>query len=352
MVPVSLGVGVADARLSAMEEGAAGSPQPKQQTANAYWGSADRTFITLYQGLTIVSALASIAAIVEGVLLNNPGILTGGVYELVLSGGGALIAHKFRQMKDLNEVTDALKGDDDLLKHQIADQKIQLASFELENKNLKESIKKMTKENDEMIVNLKSFENELSLAKKQNEDLKSNLQNFQNDLLNAQKENDELKVSLKEFDDALNVSKKENQELENSVLISQKEIEQLKSLIKDLEQDKKELEETKTEITFTAKDIRSSTKALQLAEKQFETLKSEFSLLEDKEKKQNEDMEKLIAEHEKKAIEYAEKEEELIKKEEAQISELNELLQFKKMIDIIEKIAPETLATAKAQLNH
>ena len=77
-----------------------GENEPEVQRISPYWGSIERSTVTIYEITAGTLALAGVVAIIEGILLKDPYILSAGIIITTVAGGGALLAHRYRLLKN------------------------------------------------------------------------------------------------------------------------------------------------------------------------------------------------------------------------------------------------------------
>ncbi|MFI0434533.1 MAG: hypothetical protein ACH350_02240 [Parachlamydiaceae bacterium] len=329
----------------------ASRPNPQRiLSVNLYWGSVERKVVTLYQISAAVLTLAGVIALIEGILLRDPYIFSGGVIIIAISGGGALLAHRYRLLKNLDEVTTALEQENDTLKNSIQSLEQDIGRFKIENQEFKK--------------NVNALKTQIDQTKQENQKFLIANQTLEQELSKIQHMNQELKNSANQ----LSLT---NKELNDKLSKLHEEIGELTSFNDQLNKQIGELEEASESISVSAKDLVTNRRALDLLKSQYETLKVQFQEAQEKEithdlerqefdktrqaldKKQQEEEVAHDLENEELDKKRIAKEEEMLaremavaQKEEAILQQLQDLLKYKQLINAVKTLSPQVFGQA------
>ncbi|MBM3194413.1 MAG: hypothetical protein FJZ60_01455 [Chlamydiae bacterium] len=164
----------------------------------------DRTaiMITLYQGTAGVAAVAGVVALIAGVLLKDPYILSMGVGLIILGGGGAVLAGKYRDLKSHNQIFDDMLAENSRLKGQVV-------FFEDQNKNLEQSNVQLKGQVGELSNKLVALQQTVHRFDQENDELRQSNQQLSEQILDLSSKVRDLLESVRKFNE-------ENTELKNS----------------------------------------------------------------------------------------------------------------------------------------
>lgn len=248
---------VSEAREEDLESGTIRSRTASRDATlrNDYFKGRAATMLTIYQGVAGVAAVAGVVALIAGVLLKDPYILSMGVGLIILGGGGAILAGKYRDLKSQNQIFDDMLAENSRLKGQVV-------FFESQNKNLEQSNVQLKGQVGELSNKLVTLQQTVLRFDQENDELRQSNEQLSQQILDLSEKVRDLLESVRKFNE-------ENAELKNSNSA-------LKGHVSDLETMKGKFEVSVGELV-------KNEQAFRMMKERFELLQTQFSTAQEKE---------------------------------------------------------------------
>jgi DNA repair exonuclease SbcCD ATPase subunit len=211
--------------------------------------------ISAYQGVAGFAAIAGTVAVIAGVLLKDPYIITMGLGCMLLGGGGFVLAGKYRQLKSQNQIFDDMLAENGRLKGQVH-------FFEDQNKSLEQSN---------------------SHLKGQVGELSNKVVALQQTVTRFDQENDELRQSNEQLSDQIGELTEKVKELLQNVRRFDEENEELKSSNSLLKGHVTNLESMSGRFEVSVGEMVKNEQSFKILRDQYETLQKQFIQAQEKE---------------------------------------------------------------------
>lgn len=301
-----------------------------KQKADSFFGNPKKGIVIIYQVAATVVALAAVIGVVASILLRDKTGVAESTLLLIFSGGGAILAHKYRQLKSLNEVTDSLENENHGLKNQVKQFGEQNLTLHMQIKTLESDALQFQKSNTELAISVQAFQ-------KNQHDLDEQVVQFRT-------ENGELAVKIQRIEKA-------NQQLEEQLKSFNEENLQLKGTLE-------KFEKTSAKFSMNLGELVKNEEAFDLMRKQYETLKSDFEIIRQKEVDYDAQKRKLEEGRQKLDDEYRAKENEILQKLENSMKKIQELenqllslKEFRLFVGNVKKISPAVYSQCRKGLS-